>query len=126
MASGNAMKFYEHHCEPLAGVSKFIKRLLLHHALGITVFAVVLAVGAIGLRQVHDKFRAAEAVLEATLLSTGRGPVHSENIDSERGKYFLSLYAIFCRFGLTAALGVSFLPVLHRLLYVTFRKRDGV
>jgi hypothetical protein len=119
------MKIYEHHSEPLISTWKFVRRVVLHHIVGVLVFALILAAG-IAVLMLRHGFLFEDAVMEASMLSTGMGPVNSENIHTADGKYFVSLYAIFCRFGLVAAIGIPLIPILHRLLHITFHKCDGV
>lgn len=116
-----SVKVYEHHTEPLISTWEFVKRVLFHHIAGIAVFAIGVAV----LTTRHG-FPLEDAVMEASMLSTGMGPVNSDQIHAADGKYFVSLYAIFCRFGLVAAIGIPLVPILHRLLHRTFHKHRDV
>ena len=118
------VKIYEHHTEPLISTWRVVKRVFVHHIAGVAVFAIILATG-VALLMIRHGFALDDAVMEASMLSTGMGPVNSDQIHSADGKYFVSLYAIFCRFGLVAAIGIPLIPILHRLLHKTFHRRDN-
>lgn len=117
------MKIYEHHTEPLIRTQKFVKRVFLHHVVGVMVFALILATGVAVLKFRHG-FRFEDAVMEASMLSTGMGPAKTDETDRTELKYFVSFYAILCKFGLAAAIGIPLAPILHRLLHITFYRRD--
>jgi hypothetical protein len=119
------VKIYEHHTEPLISTWKFVKRVVIHHVAGFVIFALMLAGGVAVLKFQHD-FPSEDAVMEASMLSTGMGPVNSNSIHTADGKYFVSLYAVFYRFGLVAAIAIPLVPIVHRLLHRTFYRRDSV
>lgn len=115
------MKFYEHHAEPPISSLKFLKRAVLHCAAGIVIVSCVFLMGVEGLER-SEGLPPADARLEAAMLMTGIDRSNNELVKTESGKNFASVYAIFCRFGLAAALAIPLLPFLHRLLHTTFHR----
>jgi len=86
------MKIYEHHSEPLIRTWKFVRRVVLHHIVGVLVFALILAAGTAVLMLRHG-FLFEDAVMEASMLSTGMGPVNCENIHTADGSFLSTLFS---------------------------------
>lgn len=121
------MNFYEHHKDEIIGGWHFVVRLLRHAGFAILLFAVALGIGIVGFyfayggkdqRDLHD------AILDASMLLGGMGPVNCGDLKSPWGKAFASAYALFCGIVFVAASGIVLSPVLHRLLHKTFHHRD--
>jgi hypothetical protein len=115
------MKFYEHHTAPPIGSWKFLKRALVHCAIGAGIVALVFLIGINGFEK--SGLEAPDARVEAAMLMTGIDRFDKNLKMTESGKNFASVYVIFCRFGLAAALAIPIFPFLHRLLHTTFHVR---
>jgi hypothetical protein len=98
---------------PLAP-TEFVKRLLGHAAFALGLIAASLAVGMLGYVGFED-LTWIDAFLNSAMLLGGMGPVNPPQ--TETGKLFAGLYALYAglAFIVTAALLVT--PVLHRLLH---------
>lgn len=120
---------YEHRNQPPLTRGAFLLRLALHSAVAFGVLALCLAVGMAGYRWFEScrvdtqslpcikTWR--DAFLNASMLLGGMGPVHTPQTDG--GKVFAGLYALFAGIIFVAAAGIVIAPVLHRLLHLFHR-----
>ena len=120
-----SVKFYEHHSEPLASTDQFWRRFRKHFAVAVALSLVTIAIGVLGFKFIAG-LRWIHSLVDSTMLMSGMGPVNCTDIKSTSGQLFASVYALFCGIVFFAAVSIVLAPVLHRLLHVTFRKRDGV
>ena len=115
---------YEHrHHPPITGAA-FRLRFALHAAFAVAAALVCLAVGMAGyliFESEHIKTWR-DAFLNAAMLLGGMGPIHTPQTDG--GKVFAGLYALFAGVVFVAAAGVIIAPLLHRLLHL-FHWGDG-
>ena len=56
-----------------------------------------------------------DAFLNASMILTGMGPV--DKLETDGGKFFSALYAIFSGVAFLTFVGVLFAPVYHRFLH---------
>jgi hypothetical protein len=64
-----------------------------------------------------------DAFLNASMLLGGMGPIHTPQTDG--GKVFAGLYALFAGVVFVAAAGLAIAPVLHRLLHLFHMDSSG-
>jgi hypothetical protein len=105
---------YEHHQEPLLSVRAFLWRMVRHALAFLVLVAAALFMGAAGYHWLED-IPWVDAVLNASMILGGMGPV--DVLRTEAGKLFASGYALFSGLIFVAAMGVLFLPLVHRLLH---------
>ncbi|MBP8172777.1 MAG: hypothetical protein KAY06_02025 [Aeromonadaceae bacterium] len=105
---------YESRVEPLLSRTRFLLRMA-HHALavlGLLLFSLLLGMlGYLCFKPVSWH----EALLDATLLLGGIGPLHMPQ--SVGGKIFIGLYGLYIALVFVAAAGLMLAPVAHRLLH---------
>ena len=105
---------YESRFEPLLSRARFLLRMA-HHALavlGLLLFSLLLGmVGYLCFEPVSWH----EALLDASLLLGGIGPLHMPQ--STGGKIFIALYGLYIALLFVAAAGLMLAPVAHRLLH---------
>jgi hypothetical protein len=91
----------------------FIRRLLLHFAFSLALFAASLAVGMWGyLHFEHLRWR--DAFLNAAMLLGGMGPIKTDL--SEDGKIFAGLYALYSGLVVIAVTGLLLAPGVHHIM----------
>ena len=112
---------YEHHQEPLLSRGDFLRRMLWHAMVCLAVVAAALFIGMAGYHWIEG-FGWVDAVLNASMILSGMGP--AEALRSDAGKLFASAYALFSGLVFVAAVGILFMPLLHRLLH-KFHMDDG-
>jgi hypothetical protein len=105
---------YEHHKEPLASRSEFLRRLALHAA--IAGVAVIFSLG-LGMAGYHgiEGLSWLDAFLNSAMLLGGMGPVNIPQTDA--GKLFAGLYALYAGLVFLAVVGVMLVPLFHRFLH---------
>jgi len=105
---------YEHRSQPLANRALFRRRLVLHFAGGLSLMALALGIGVLGYR-LTEGMPWLDALLNASMILGGMGPV--TELQSDGGKLFASLYALFAGVVFIALTGVLLAPILHRLMH---------
>ena len=105
---------YEHHKQPLAKTSVFIKRLILNAVIGLILLLFSLAVGMIGYRFLED-LTWIDSLLNAAMILGGMGPVSP--LQTTAGKIFASFYALYSGVILLASVGILITPIFHRFLH---------
>jgi len=107
------MKF-EHHREPVAPRSKFIRRMVRFTFYAMSFLFVSLMIGVAGYHYICD-LGWVDAFLNASMILTGMGPVSP--LPNREAKIFASAYAIFCGIAFLTIFSILIAPVLHRLLH---------
>jgi hypothetical protein len=105
---------FEHHKEPLANRSEFIKRMLRFSTLGAGIMLCSLGIGVFGYH-FFEKLPWLDSLLNASMLLGGMGPIAP--LATTGGKLFASFYALFAGMVFLVAVGVMVTPVLHRILH---------
>jgi hypothetical protein len=105
---------YEHHEEPLLSRIDFAWRMAWHALLFLGIVAAALFIGAAGYHWLEG-FGWVDAILNASMILGGMGPVGT--LQTDAGKLFASGYALFSGLVFVAAMGVLFIPAIHRLLH---------
>jgi FtsH-binding integral membrane protein len=115
------MKF-EKSKEPLASSQKYRKRLTKYFLFsgGLLIFSLVL--GTIGYwyfgqqNSHYEKPSWIDAFLTASMILTGMGPVGT--IESDAGKIFSALYALYSGIAFLTSAAIFFSPIIHRFLHL--------
>jgi len=105
---------YEHHAEPLLSRIEFVWRMLWHALLFLGMIAAALFIGVAGYHWLEG-FSWVDSILNASMILGGMGPVGT--LQTEAGKLFASAYALFSGLVFIAAIGVLFIPAVHRMLH---------
>lgn len=109
------------HVPPLSG-TQFTWRLVRHVIAAVVVLGVSLLAGMVGYMRL-EALSASDAFLEAAMLLGGMGPVHAP--ESEAGKLFAGLYALYAGVVFLAVTGIVLAPVVHRGLHRFHWDRDA-
>lgn len=107
------MKF-EKKTQPLANRMQFLVRLLKYWSISTSMIIFSLSLGVVGYRY-FGHLSWIDALLNASMILTGMGPVDRMNTDA--GKLFASLYALFSGVVFLGATAVLLSPVYHRILH---------
>jgi hypothetical protein len=100
--------------EPLAPVSVFRRRILKSVLLGTAVLIVSLMIGVLGYHYTAG-IPWLDALHNASMILSGMGPV--VEITTVSGKFFSSIYAIFCGVIFITNIGVILAPAIHRFFH---------
>jgi hypothetical protein len=105
---------FEHHREPLAPLSRFVRRLISSFATGLGLVAVSLAIGMVGYRWLFA-LSWIDAFVNASMILSGMGPLAIPQTDG--AKLFAGAYALFSGLAVLAIAGIMFAPAIHRFLH---------
>jgi len=105
---------FEHRSEPLLPHRVFLGRLARSAFTGLGVVAVSLGIGMTGYHE-FEHLSWLDAFLNAAMLLGGMGPV--EMPQTQGGKLFAGLYALYCGLIVIVAAGIVLAPVAHRILH---------
>ena len=105
---------YEHYKQPVLPFPAFVKRLVRHIGIAISILAVSLGIGVIGYHTLGG-LGWVDSLLNASMILGGMGPVNA--LTSNSAKIFASLYALFAGMIFLVAAGVLIAPVAHRQLH---------
>lgn len=93
----------------------FVRRMIIHILLSTGLIAVSLAAGMIGYAY-YEGLGWQDAFLNAAMLLGGMGPVESPQTDG--GKLFAGLYALYAGLVFLVAVGLIVAPMFHRMLHL--------
>lgn len=105
---------YEKRREPLAPLSKFIRRLLRHLVGGALFLAFFLCLGIVGYHLTCG-LGWLDSLLNASMILSGMGPVTP--ITTDAGKWFASLYALISGVVFITSVGIMLTPAVHRFFH---------
>ncbi len=105
---------FERRHEKLLPRCAFIRRLVKYAAFSITLVLLSLIIGILGYR-LSEGMTWTDAFLNAAMLMGGMGPVTV--LQTESGKLFAGLYALYCGLVELIAVGVFAAPIVHRFLH---------
>jgi hypothetical protein len=105
---------FEHRSEPILSTEAFIRRVFKHLGLALVIVLASLLAGAIGYRAC-EHWSWTDATLNAAMILGGMGPVNE--LRSEAGKVFATVYALYSGLVVIALIGVLLLPFMHRLMH---------
>ena len=105
---------YEHKNEPLLPFRDFLRRLLMHALLGLSVILGSLGAGVLGYHH-FERLSWLDSLLNASMILGGMGPVNP--VQTAGGKVFASIYALFSGIVFLVVVGIMMAPAGHRLLH---------
>ena len=105
---------YEHHKQPLAKQSVFVRRLMWNGMIGLLLLAFSLGTGMLGYHFLEG-LSWIDSLLNASMILGGMGPVAP--LQTTAGKLFASLYALYSGVILLASVGILVTPIFHRFLH---------
>jgi hypothetical protein len=116
--AANKLFLYEHKSQPLLPLRLFYQRVLRNVLIACAVLAFCLIIGTAGYHQwatADPKIAWVDAFHNASMILSGMGPVIT--IDTNSGKIFSSLYALFSGVVFITNIGVILAPAIHRLFH---------
>jgi hypothetical protein len=113
---------YEHHREPLLPRAAFLRRLAYHVGVALALVGVSLFAGMLGYH-VLEGLSWLDSFVNAAMLLGGMGPVNP--LQTNAGKLFAGLYALYSGLVFLIAVGVIFVPFLHRFLHRFHLEAEG-
>jgi hypothetical protein len=105
---------FEHYKEPILSQKEFIRRFIRHFCIGFGLIIIALGIGAIGYH-FTENLSWLDSFLNASMILTGMGPVNQMQTDA--GKIFATVYALFSGVAFLTMAAILFAPVLHRFLH---------
>jgi hypothetical protein len=105
---------YEKRHHALLPWHAFRRRLMVNLAVGGVVIVASLLVGMAGYCW-FEGLNATDSFLNAAMILSGMGPVN--HVQSEGGKIFAGIYALYSGLAVLAVAGLVFAPLVHRLLH---------
>jgi len=105
---------YERREHPPISQASFVRRVVLHvtAAAGLLLFSLL---GGMAGYVYFEGLAWLDAFLNAAMLLGGMGPVNALN--TEAGKLFAGLYALYAGLVFLVIVGLMFAPILHRILH---------
>ncbi len=104
----------EHHQRPLLSREQFIRRQIKYTIFSILILIFSIGVGTIGYH-IYGELAWIDAFLNASMILTGMGPV--DHLNTNAGKIFSALYALFSGVAFLSFMAVLFTPIYHRFLH---------
>jgi hypothetical protein len=105
---------YEHKRQPLAPRSVYYQRIYRNLVLSILFLTICLSIGVLGYH-FFCNLTWIDALHNASMILSGMGPV--AEIQTDGGKIFSSLYAIFSGVAFITNIGVLLAPAVHRFFH---------
>ena len=105
---------YEHRGQEPVPRRHFIRRLVLHAALGGVAVVLSVALGTLGYRHFAG-FSWVDSFLNASMLLGGMGPVGE--LPNDEAKLFAALFALYSGLVFILLAGLMLAPVFHRVLH---------
>jgi hypothetical protein len=105
---------FEHHREQLLPRSDFMRRQARFTLIALGLIGVSLLIGILGYR-VFEGLSWIDAFVNAAMLMGGMGPVTP--LQTDAGKLFAGLYALYCGLVLLISVGILAAPIVHRFLH---------
>lgn len=105
---------FEHRTEPLIPRRQFYQRLAFSTGLGLAAIVVSLGGGMLGYHSLEG-MAWIDAFVNASMLLGGMGPVTP--LQTEGGKLFAGLFALYCGLAVLVVAGVILSPVVHRFFH---------
>ena len=105
---------FEHRRHPLLPWPAFLRRVLVNLAMGTVGVGGSLAIGMLGYHFLEG-LGGMDSFVNAAMILSGMGPLWSPQTDA--GKLFAGLYALYSGLAVLAIAGLIFAPLIHRLLH---------
>lgn len=106
---------FEKQHEPLAPWPVFLLRFLKCFMIGLGVICLGLAIGMLGYHYFEPEMTWIDAFSSAALVLSDQGPI--THLQTNAGKIFVGIYALFSGLVFVSIVGVVFAPVLHRFCH---------
>ena len=107
---------YEHRKQPLLSRAKFTKRVIRHFILALLVLAAGLGIGVLGYHCLGN-LTWIDALLNASMILGGMGPVGEPLKSPPTAKIFASCYALFSGLVFIGIASLIVAPFAHRILH---------
>lgn len=107
-------KKFERRTDPIASLPTFIHRIMVMAVIGIFLTALILACGMAGYHYLAG-LSWVESFLNASMILSGMGEIDS--LPTTAAKVFAATYALFSGLIFAAAIGVLFVPIVHRVYH---------
>ena len=105
---------FEHHTQPLATQAEFTRRILRYSLVTAGVILSSLVMGMLGYHDL-ESLSWIDSLLNASMILGGMGPVNP--LQTDAGKIFASLYALYSGIILLASVGILVTPIFHRFMH---------
>ena len=105
---------FEHRTAPLLPWTAFLRRLAVSAALGLLLILMSLAVGMAGYHY-FESLAWIDAFANAAMILSGMGPLAQPQTNA--GKLFAGLYALYSGLAVVMIAGITFAPAVHRFLH---------
>jgi hypothetical protein len=105
---------FEHHTQPLATQAEFARRMLRY---GLVTAGIILSSLIMGMFGYHylESLSWIDSLLNASMILGGMGPVNT--LQTDAGKIFAALYALYSGIILLASVGILVTPIFHRSMH---------
>lgn len=100
----------------------FYRRVLNHFLFSLSLVSISLFMGMLGYH-VFENLSWIDSFINAAMILGGMGPI--ENPQSNAGKIFAGIYALYCGIIFLVAAGVIFAPLIHRMFHLFHWKEDN-
>ena len=104
----------EHHSQPIASWSVFLRRAGYYAIAALLLVGVSWLIGILGYHEL-EHLSWIDSVLNAAMILGGMGPVNP--LQTDAGKLFASFYALFSGIIFLVSVGVLVVPAFHRILH---------
>ncbi len=109
---------YEHKTQQLATKKKYRQRIWNNFLISVVVMTMSLFLGVIGYKLTVPEFDWYDALLNASMILSGMGPVIASNVVlTPSAKIFASLYALFSGVTFLTSFSLLMAPVVHRFFH---------
>lgn len=105
-----------HHPKPLPPRHVYFRHLARSVVIAFALIGVSLAIGVVGYC-IFGPMKLVDAVVEASMILAGMGPVITKADSSDQLKWFSSAYALFSGVTFLSSVSVMLAPVVHRFLH---------
>jgi hypothetical protein len=105
---------FERRTEPLLPWTAFLRRVAISAVLGVFLILVSLGAGMAGYHY-FESLSWLDAFVNAAMILSGMGPLAP--LQTDGGKLFAGLYALYSGLAVILIAGVTFAPVVHRFLH---------
>ncbi len=112
---------YEHKAHKPIPRKLFVKRMLRHTVAAFALLLFSLLLGMAGY-EYFEQLTWRDAFLNSAMLLAGMGPVNAPQTDG--GKLFAGLYALYAGLAFLIGAGVVFTPILHRVMHKLHWEED--
>ena len=113
---------YENKRDPLASKNKFVRRVVKNLTVAVCLLLISLLIGVLGYHYTAD-IEWLDALHNASMILSGMGPV--VEIKTINGKWFSSIYAIFCGVAFITNISIVLAPLAHRFFHILHLEEDN-